>query len=729
MIARAAAALAVVAAAAPAAAQSVRLVIEGPADAVGDGATAVGLRVRVDPPEAVTELRDVRLRTTAGALGEPRPDGADAIAVELTPPRLAVDGTAVVEIEAVAGRRRVTARHAIAVRAPAPELGAASTGGPFDLTAPRTARAGGRDAVTVSIRAPTTGSPPRAAVSAGRLSAWRVDGDRLVADLRLPPELYPQAVVVAVASPDGATVDWTAIELHAIATVALRSEPHASVAVEVGGATFGPVAVDRRGRGELAIVAPPGVDEATAVATDELGNVTRRALSLGAPPFRRAVVLCPDASATAIAVVVDRTGAPDRGAALNATAQPGAVDGVRPRAPGVYELLYDAPAEARIGDELELSVGLAGDPGPPAACRAAIPGEPPAIVELALGAPAYRAGSGAVIEVTVDTRYTGRLPPLIAPIALETELGELSEPARAADGRYTATWRVPNAFGGRATARVRARAGDATSAWSELALQPGPAVAVEVSASAPAVRADGRTIVTVTARVVDAHGNPVTDAALTVRARGQLTPFVARDGVYAARYTAPVAHDDGVDRIAVTAGSAPPAELAVHLIGVRKRVAITGRAGYLSNTGKVGGPIVAVDAAWRPFPRVDAVAIGIELGAYRSAHTAMAVTTEVTAVPALARVTAALGLGPVTAYAGGAAGAVWSNVLVSSDDAGEVGAGGWSLAVGGLAGAELPAGPGLAVGELGFLRASLDDDAASGNVAGFHATIGYRLEM
>jgi hypothetical protein len=720
----------------------VSLHMEGPRRAPADGRTPVRLVAQLTPAGR-GELVEVEPFTSGGTVGKARPvpGRPSAIEFDFVPPHLIASARVTVGVRARFHGKLLQTVHNVqldpAVLPPAER----ATGGPFDLRVPRRILLGAPGRAEISIAPPGNGVAPRAWISSGTLSPWRADGKgRLRATFTAPAQDFPQLTLVAVTA--GGALDWTAIPLLGRAAIDLESEPRAQVRVQLGDLEFGPVHTDGRGRARILVAAPPGVPHATTVATDGVGNVKRSSIDLRPPAFSRLLVLCPEGRPSVRVLAVSPAGEPLRQDRLTMRASIGQLSRPRPVAPGVFEADYTAPKRARVGDALVVTASLAGATGPGAECRGAIAAESPAALRIRLDRPAYVAGSGRALEVALQGVYSGRLPALEVPVRAEVDVGTVSEPVRGADGVLRVAWTLPDDFQGRQRARLTARTevDSPVVAASEVALQPGAVRHLRVSSAQLALTADGTSTTEISVAVSDAHGNPVPGLPLVGSARGRVSAFVpAGPGRYRATYAPVRSLQPGHDQIQVRVpGSAVVGTTRIVWIPARRPRSAAVRLGYLSNLGKVEGPLLSIDASWRLPVWRDRIAVGLESGMYRSDTQFVGldatggeemVTAEVVAIPLLARVVVGFAPGPLVFYAGGGAGAAIARVILSSASAYGHSSFQPYLAASVLAGTELAFGPGRVAVEAGHLWAHSSGAVHTGNLGGFHLTGGYRLDF
>jgi hypothetical protein len=157
----------------------------------------------------------------------------------------------------------------------------------------------GRDTgVALEVRVPEGSGPVRAAASSGSFARQVVEGGPVRVFQWTPPDIrYPLAAILVfwVEGHTGAPeVAMVRIPLVGRTDMAITTDPGAEVVVELDGASFGPVKANRRGKVQVPVEVPPGVNQARVLATrGELK--TDRVAPLEVPPHQPLVaVLTPE---------------------------------------------------------------------------------------------------------------------------------------------------------------------------------------------------------------------------------------------------------------------------------------------------------------------------------------------------------------------------------------------------------------------------------------------------
>jgi hypothetical protein len=166
---------------------------------------------------------------------------------------------------------------------------------PFAVTATPAQVVLGRDTeVELRVEVPEGTPAPRAAASTGTLTAQPASEPGVRTWRWTPPDIrYPLLAVVAfwVDTP-GRPPEVTTVHLPLLGRTTLQvvTARGAEVVVGIGGARFGPVRANRRGKAQVPVEVPPGVKEARVLATSA-GRQTDRAARLDVPPERPLLAL------------------------------------------------------------------------------------------------------------------------------------------------------------------------------------------------------------------------------------------------------------------------------------------------------------------------------------------------------------------------------------------------------------------------------------------------------
>ncbi|HKU36708.1 MAG TPA: hypothetical protein VJR89_01140 [Polyangiales bacterium] len=550
-----------------------------------------------------------------------------------------------------------------------------------------------------------------------------------------PQQRFPQVALLVAVAQDSDEFALARIELHGTASVLIESEPQAQLHVRVGSAQFGPVTADRSGHARLDIVVPPGVRDAVSVATDDLGNQKERALPLGIPAFSRLFAVCPRRDPSLLLFALDAKGRPAEEAAFETRGTRAEAGRVVQLGPGAYRMPLEIPEGVLSGELAEISVGLRGASGPRVECRLEVPRQTPEAVAIELSATSLSAASAAPIDVRVVLKYAGSRERSPTPIQLSTDFGKLAATRGESTSVFETRWTVPAGFEGRSSAKLSVRAGK-LSTQAQLALVPGPVAALRAELSGDDLLADGRSRATLRVLTLDAHDNRVDGVQLAASSRGKLSEFRRLEaGHYACDYVAPLSHHNADDAIALQVpGSAAATHVRVALRGLRTPLVLGARGGYASNFAKVGGPLAAVFAAYRPAFAGQRILLGVDLGFQHSSNAESsldeeAIALRVDALPLLARVGYVLPVGDLELSLLAGAGVVLAKTSIESESTGSVSEASTSFAWSGAARCALPIGPGAALVELGYLHSAAAGEVVSGNLGGAQVTLGYAVDV
>jgi hypothetical protein len=163
---------------------------------------------------------------------------------------------------------------------------------PFPVTVtPAQVVLGQDQAVVVQVEVPRGTLPLRAMASTGSLQPLPATAQGVYSYRWIPPDIrYPLLAVLAfwVDTPGGPP-EITPVHIPLLGRttldVATDVGAGAEVVVQVAGVSFGPVRTNRQGRARVLVEVPPGVREASVLATAK-GQQTRRSAPLDAPPER-----------------------------------------------------------------------------------------------------------------------------------------------------------------------------------------------------------------------------------------------------------------------------------------------------------------------------------------------------------------------------------------------------------------------------------------------------------
>jgi hypothetical protein len=144
--------------------------------------------------------------------------------------------------------------------------------------------AGGESEVVVSLRGADipAADEVRAQISEGEILGVEARDDELVVRAQIGAERYPRVALLAVHDlryPDHPPA-WIPLRVVGRPRIPVRTEPGASVVLEVGKRSYGPFVADEQGVATAVISAWPGEETAAVTITDPTGNAQRSTLNL-----------------------------------------------------------------------------------------------------------------------------------------------------------------------------------------------------------------------------------------------------------------------------------------------------------------------------------------------------------------------------------------------------------------------------------------------------------------
>ncbi len=229
---------------------------------------------------------------------------------------------------------------------------------PLSISTPSQAVLGADDSVRISFDDPG-GRDPVLITNVGSVGDVEEAGNgRLRATYRLPQEHFPQVAIVAVLNAEGTLLDWAAFPLHGRARVDSKTEPGATVSIEIEDAEFGPVKANRYGETSIEVVVPPGIEEGITIATDKVGNTIRNPVELGTPPFNRILGVCPKKGSTLLVLAVNKHGQPMRKADISVESNVGELTEPAKIGRGVYSSRLEVTAELTEGDKIDYTASI-----------------------------------------------------------------------------------------------------------------------------------------------------------------------------------------------------------------------------------------------------------------------------------------------------------------------------------------------------------------------------------
>jgi hypothetical protein len=601
--------------------------------------------------------------------------------------------------------------------------------------------------VTIGVEEPpgTEDRPLRLSVNVGAFSEpVRIGPGKFKATYVPPPERYPQVALVAVwreTGPD-ARIDFLRIPLFGTTTVPVKGRPGATVTVATPFQTFGPVTLDAKGAGNVAIEVPPNVREVTATIKEPEGASTRRSIALEVPHYNRLTAALVPYAVTAdgkdevkLHVFYDLDGgakAPDR-VAVEATT--GAVAFERTMN-GRFLYRYVPPAGA-TADEVKFAVTIEGDLTARARAQVllGLPAPAKVVVKPPLVALPPGAKNPGVVSVLVMSAEGLGLPARVQVTANGAPIGEGTAKG---GGLYDVAWTPPAEYGSglvqfRATA-VDAKGRSASGAANyQLSAAPIPKTVI-ATFDPPLVPVGLRSSAVLALDVRDAAGLPLDHASLlAVASDGAVSELSSKGGGrYEARYLAPARSPDGEPVLRVMdAGGSFEQRFPVPIRENPRRLLLGVRGGWATGLDDLSGPRVGVDA-WAPF-RLGDVWLGGGLSATAAqasrevtgGTTGLTSTSEVSYLPvslklgwevfATRRWSLVLGAAATVAWATGT-----SSLQTGSTD-------GWGFGGLGFLGAGFALGPGQIFGEVSYGYVPVSTTAYTLDAGGLAVDLGYRI--
>jgi hypothetical protein len=590
--------------------------------------------------------------------------------------------------------------------------------------------------------------PLRLSVNVGRFTEpVRFGPGRYRAAYQPPATRFPQVALVAIWRETGADapIEFLRIPLFGATRVPVTASPGATVTVQAGVGTFGPVVLDRRGRAEVPIIVEPGVRDCTVHVREKGGAESTKRVPVEVPPYNRlTAALVPHAvvadgrSPVRLDVFYDLGGAgvpPER---IRVAPSIGAVAFQR-ASRGLYSYRYVAPPDT-AAEQVTFAVTVAGDPEARASAELALGLPPPAHLVVTPPAERLRAGSGATARVSVlalDAAGMG-LPAL--EVSATANGQPLPPPTYRGGGLYDFTFTAPAAWppGGlvqfRAAASGKGKSVEGAGNWQ---LEAAPAAKSVLARLTPdTVPADGRTEARLQLEARDASGAPVEHAQLLVVAsHGSVGTLQERgNGVYEAAYLPPDGLPGGDSTFRVVDGSGGFEQAYPLPLRTASRRLLVGLGGGWSAAAGSGSGARVVADLWVPFQAGPArLAAGLSSGWGTASRTVtdasgtLSSRTDATVVPlslrlgweAWARRRLSLTLGAGAAFP-------WASFESSLAGGSEQGFGIGAL---GFASLGWALGPGQAWLELSYGTAVVETADYRIDASGLTTSLGYRLGL
>ena len=613
----------------------------------------------------------------------------------------------------------------------------ASVGGEvFEMRGPKAMLLGTDASATILVKAGKR--KVRLYASVGTLAEQTVSNGMLSATYTPPATRFPQFAIIAAATDDLSIVEFITIPLLGQPTIRVASEPRAVVYVRVDGAKFGPLKLNRRGRGKIQLIVPPGIATATVHSSDHRGNENTEPYDLGVPSFQQLVALCPKGGDELVVVAIDGQGRAERNASLNLAADIGVLGAPSMRSPGVYSARYEVRDTDAAQDATELSATMSGAGAVSRTrCQGLVPREAPNRLEVSTNRQDFVAGSKAPIAVLVRVSYPGKRAPRRVVPTVSAEMGTFSEPESVGENLYRISWTLPDAFKGKAEATMRiAVVGDALEEQANVRLVAGELSRIALVASKARLVANQNEVALLRVSSFDSYENPVPSTAVKLSAEHGGLESVRRDdaGLYA-HYRTPLRYEATKDTITARSDSGVKTSISVLLAPASRRLLANARIGYSTNLGRVSALAFAADAAYR-FPMgQQGLVLGVESGYFLSnaseprSDESENVSVSIAVIPLMARAVYEVNTLPIQLYGGGGAGVLFARASVESPRAGMRVENSPILAFSAVLGTRQPVGVGVLILEAAYWHGNFDEAGLVGNIGGARITGGYGFEL
>ena len=563
-----------------------------------------------------------------------------------------------------------------------------------------------------------------------------------------PNERFPQVALLVAELSGGASSGpvvvrgMASVPLYGSTEVPLRTNPSAAVTLRVGDRVFGPVTADVRGHVKIPVEVPPGVRLGTARAVDRAGNLRETDVDLQPSPFRRVLIIAPEAlevgSFTEVAVAaVDPAGLPVPPARISLRASDGLVHPLGAAPPGEARFLIEAPRRLG-GGALALTAVAAGTPTARADLAVPLNAGHPHTVTLSPSTRRLVVGGGGEARVVISAHdQFGN--PTSADGAVATIDGQPVSMELTPGGQGLLRVSAPARYLGVDAIMVDVALGGARDS-QEIHLTGGAPAGLTLEVGEPRLVADGQRSTELRVHAVDRNGTPTMIPGLSWDAPGGWIRRVRtpREGEYVADFVPDRAHELHREPVAVVASQVLRADASVEVVPPPSRGSFTARAGLYTNMTHTAGPAAFIEGLLPVRVRGVRFGAGLALG-YMHQDISVGVSSGSSArlaidqLPILALLRYPL---PRLAHPEialeAAAGLSLARTIIDAPSA-EVDAGAHALALGLGAEATLPLRAGRIVAGLRYLWISLGrtshDDQVQGNSAGLLGDVGYRISF
>jgi hypothetical protein len=603
-------------------------------------------------------------------------------------------------------------------------------------------------------RADAGASPPGGIAGGGRESgapagSGPLPSRRFAARYLAPTERFPQVALIVVELTNGIVVarGVLAVPLHGSTEVPLRTNPAAAVTLRIGDRTFGPVTADRQGHVKIPVEVPPGIRMGVARAVDRTGNLRETDVDLQPAPFRRVLIVAPEAlevgSFVEVSVVaVEAAGLPVPAARVSLHASDGLVHPLGAGALGEARFLVEAPRRVG-GGALALTAFAAGTPVGRADLAVPLNAGRPEALALSPSTRRLVVGSATSLRVIISAHdQFGN--PTSAEGAVALIDGQPAPVEEVPGGQGCVVVPAPPRYIGLEHLIVHVSLG-AARADQEIAITGGPPARLTLEVRDARLIADGRRSTELRVRAVDRNGTPTMVPGISWKTPGGRIRrvLVPHEGEYVAEFVPARATESHRQPVAVMASQALRADATLEVAPPPVRVLAAARVGLFSNFSHAVGPAAFFEALMPVRVRGVAFTAGFAIGYLRDDVSTSAsasgggVAAHLVAdqVPllALARYRLPSLARPEISFDAAAGLTLASTRLMAAPGPGsfDVEAGAHALALLGGAEAAFPLPPGRVVLGLRYLWISLGEtshgDRLQGNSAGLVADLGYRM--
>lgn len=328
-----------------------------PTGIVGDGATKADLYFVALAPDG-SPLTGLAFKTllNTGAAGPLTDLGGGLWKMEYTPPKVDAKVTAELTLRGKIGKENVTETWSFDI-VPSRTHQFAAAANPARMTLGVDKTASLSINLATGDRGGSAGVQLAISATVGTVDNLIDLGNGQFSALYTPPKELNAAVAlltIADKRDPGHSIGALAIPLAAKLELPVTAAPNTQVVVKIGEASFGPVPIDKKGKGKVPLLVPPGATGAEKLTVAADGSSVREPLDLKLPEARR-VALVPFAAGIPadarlpvdiFAAVVTPDGRPDTAAPIVFSATAGSIGSARHLGNGVYSATFTPPTSA-----------------------------------------------------------------------------------------------------------------------------------------------------------------------------------------------------------------------------------------------------------------------------------------------------------------------------------------------------------------------------------------------